>query len=285
MDFLPGPLPGVTPKTILTIAGSDSSGGAGLQADLRTISLLGMHACTAVTAVTTQNTQGVLQSYPIPAAVVADQIRAVTEDIEISVAKTGMLANADTVIAVAELWASQQTKIPLVVDPVCSSMHGDQLLDDDGLKALRSVLFPHATIITPNAYEASMLTGIAVNNEQSLMEAAHRLLSYGSQWVLVKGGHVPTENDSIDFLTNGTTAHRLVIPRVQTTNDHGSGDTLAAALAVGLAYGMEMPEAVMFAKLWTVRCLGCSYPLGHGNGPVSPLWRLNAPLVNQTPPA
>ncbi|WP_448470076.1 bifunctional hydroxymethylpyrimidine kinase/phosphomethylpyrimidine kinase [Mycolicibacterium sp. XJ870] len=259
----------------MTIAGSDSGGGAGIQADMRTFAMLGLHGCVAVTAVTVQNSVGVKGFHEIPLAVVSDQMRAVVTDIGIQAAKTGMLASSEIITTIAETWRAEGLQnVPLVVDPVCASMHGDPLLHPSALDALRTDLFPLATLVTPNLDEVRLLTGIEVIDSASQREAARALHALGPQWALVKGGHLRSSAASPDVLFNGSGFYEFDAPRVDTGNDHGAGDTLAAATACALAHGYSVPDAVEFAKSWITECIRAAYPLGHGHGPVSPLFRL-----------
>jgi hydroxymethylpyrimidine/phosphomethylpyrimidine kinase len=274
VDFLPLPAPGQTPARVLTIAGSDSGGGAGIQADMRTFALLGVHACVAVTAVTVQNTVGVKGFHEVPTATVVAQIEAVVPDIGIQAAKTGMLASAQIIAAVAATWRELGLTVPLVVDPVSASMHGDALLAASALDALRDTLFPLATLVTPNLHEVRLLVGVDVVDTESQRAAARALHALGPRWVLVKGGHLPSAQHSPDLLYDGTEFQEFPGPRVATADDHGAGDTLAAATASALAHGYTVPDAVAFAKSWVTQCLRAAYPLGHGHGPVSPLFRL-----------
>jgi hydroxymethylpyrimidine/phosphomethylpyrimidine kinase len=276
VTVLPLAPPGETPRRVLTIAGSDSGGGAGLQADVRTCALLGVHALVAVTAVTVQNSLGVKAFHEIPVDVIAGQIEAVASDIGVQAAKTGMLASSAIIEAVAETWRSQGLTgaVPLVVDPVCASMHGDPLLRPDALDSLRSQLFPLATLITPNLHEVRLLVGIDVVDTDSQLEAARSMHALGPRWVLVKGGHLPSSARSPDLLFDGTDFHEFDAPRIDTGNDHGAGDTLAAATACALAHGYSVPDAVAFGKRWVTECIKAAYPLGHGHGPVSALFRL-----------
>ncbi|TSD99397.1 bifunctional hydroxymethylpyrimidine kinase/phosphomethylpyrimidine kinase [Skermania sp. ID1734] len=278
MQLLPLPRPGDTPRRVLTIAGTDSGGGAGIQADSRTMALLGVHACVAVAAVTVQNSVGVSGFHEIPPEVVADQVRAVVTDIGVGAAKTGMLASSRIIEAVAAVCVELGigTDIPLVVDPVCASMHGDPLLHPEALDAVRNALIPVATVVTPNLDEVRLITGIDVVDDASAREAAHQLHEMGARWALVKGGHLRSAATSTDILFNGEEFYEFTSPRIATGNDHGGGDTLAAAIACALAHGYSVPDAVQFAKEWVTRCLADAYDLGAGHGPVSPLWRLRA---------
>jgi hydroxymethylpyrimidine/phosphomethylpyrimidine kinase len=274
VNYLPLPPPGSAPLRVLTIAGSDSGGGAGIQADLRTIALLGVHACVAITAVTVQNTLGVEGFHEVPDDVVAGQMEAVAGDIGIHAAKTGMLASADIVSTVAATWRRLQLPVPLVVDPVCASMHGDPLLAREALDSLRDQLFPLATLVTPNLDEVRLLVEIEVVDPTSQRAAAKALHALGPRWALVKGGHLRSSGRSCDLLYDGADFYEFDAERVTTGNDHGGGDTLASAIACALAHGFTVPDAVGFGKRWVTECLRAAYPLGGGHGPVSPLFRL-----------
>ncbi len=276
MKYLPLAPPGATPLRVMTIAGSDSGGGAGIQADMRTFAMLGVHGCVAVTAVTVQNSLGVKGFHEIPLDVIAGQIIAVTEDIGIQAAKTGMLASSEIIATVAETWRAHglDGTVPLVVDPVCASMHGDPLLHPSALNAVRAELFPLATLVTPNLDEVRLLVDVDVVDADTQREAARKLHALGPSWALVKGGHLRSSKDSPDLLYNGTDFFEFDAPRVDTGHDHGAGDTLAAATACALAHGFSVPDAVAFAKSWVTECIRNAYPLGHGHGPVNPLFRL-----------
>ncbi|MBO0863692.1 MAG: bifunctional hydroxymethylpyrimidine kinase/phosphomethylpyrimidine kinase [Mycobacterium sp.] len=275
MNYLPVPTPGTTPLRVLAIAGSDSGGGAGIQADIRTCTLLGLHALCAVTAVTVQNSVGVRGFHKVPGEVIAAQIEVVCHDIGLHAAKTGMLASTEIIVAVARAWREHGPDAPLVVDPVCASMHGDPLLHPSALDSLRTELFPLATLVTPNLHEVRLLVDIEVVDSKSQTEAARALHALGPKWALVKGGHLRESARSTDLLFDGNDFHEFESPRVDTIHDHGSGDTLAAATACALAHGYSVPDAIAFAKGWVTECLRASYPLGHGHGPVSPLFRLS----------
>ncbi|AZG46299.1 bifunctional hydroxymethylpyrimidine kinase/phosphomethylpyrimidine kinase [Gordonia insulae] len=276
---LPTAAPGVTPVRVMTIAGSDSGGGAGIQADMRTFALLGLHACVAVTAVTVQNSLGVQGFQEIAPETVAAQMHSVVSDIGIGAAKTGMLASAPIIEAVGqacvELGIGRDGAVPLVVDPVCASMHGDPLLATEALETLRSTLIPLATVVTPNLDEVRLITGIDVVDGQTQRAAAYALHELGARWALVKGGHLRSSDRSPDLLFDGTDFHEFDHPRIDTPHDHGAGDTLAAATAGALAHGYTVPDAVDFAKRWVTRGLEAAYPLGAGHGPVNPLWRVS----------
>ncbi|MDO0973137.1 bifunctional hydroxymethylpyrimidine kinase/phosphomethylpyrimidine kinase [Mycolicibacterium frederiksbergense] len=273
-EFLPLPAFGQTPTRVMTIAGSDSGGGAGIQADMRTFAMLGVHGCVAVTAVTVQNSVGVKGFHEIPLDVVAGQITAVVDDIGVQAAKTGMLASSEIIATIAETWRGLDTGVPLVVDPVCASMHGDPLLHPSALNSIRTELFPLATLVTPNLDEVRLLVDVDVVDAASQREAARALHALGPQWALVKGGHLRSSGASPDLLFDGTEFHEFDGPRIDTGHDHGAGDTLAAATATALAHGYTVPDAVAFGKRWVTECLRAAYPLGHGHGPVNALFRL-----------
>jgi hydroxymethylpyrimidine/phosphomethylpyrimidine kinase len=272
-----------TPRTALTIAGSDSGGGAGIQADLRTFFACGVHGLVALTAVTVQNSLGVQGFAEIAPETVTAQIKAVAGDMGVNAAKTGMLATAEIIQAVAKTLdevrigrtgSAKEADIPLVVDPVAASMHGDALLREEALEAIRTELFPRANLITPNLDEVRLLSGVRVTDKATQREAAKALLEFGSSWVLVKGGHMYDNPQCIDLLSDGTEFIELTGPRYETDNTHGGGDTMASAITASLAKGLDMPEAVAEGKKFIDRCVAESYPLGGGVGPVSPFWRL-----------
>jgi hydroxymethylpyrimidine/phosphomethylpyrimidine kinase len=274
----------VTPPVALTIAGSDSGGGAGLQADLRTFTACGVHGCVAVTAVTVQNTVGVTGFVAIPPSTVADQVRVVVSDIGVAAAKTGMLASTAIISAVAEVCdeVGIGRSVPLVVDPVAASMHGDPLLADDALAALRSQLVPRATLITPNLDEVQLLVGIDVGSRAEQYIAAKQLHALGPQWVLVKGGHLrddlqDKDPQCLDLLYDGSDFTAFTGPRLDTPHTHGGGDTLAAAITSALARGWTMVEAVGYGKRYIEQAVAHAYPLGAGIGSVSPFWRIPPP--------
>ncbi|MFN8044384.1 MAG: bifunctional hydroxymethylpyrimidine kinase/phosphomethylpyrimidine kinase [Mycobacterium sp.] len=278
MNYLPLTPPRETPVRVLTIAGSDSGGGAGIQADMRTFALLGVHSLVAVTAVTIQNSLGVNGFHEIPTDVIAGQIKAVATDIGVQAAKTGMLASSAIIETVAGSWRDLGLAgtVPFVVDPVCASMHGDPLLHPSALDTLRTELFPLASLVTPNLDEVRLLVGIDVVDDATQRDAAKALHALGPRWALVKGGHLRGAEHSPDLLYDGTEFHEYDAPRIDTVHDHGAGDTLGAATACALAHGYPMPDAVAFGKAWVTECLKSAYPLGGGHGPVSALWRLQA---------
>ena len=246
-------------KRVLAVGGSDSSGGAGIQADVKTLHLMGVHASTVVTAVTAQSSTDVHLVHELSEQVVRAQLRAVLDDLGADVVKTGMLASAGAVRAVVTAVAG----LPLVVDPVGVSSTGQSLLTPEGLELLRSELLPLATVVTPNLAEVEALTG---TSSTDLVEAAKAVHALGPRWVLVTGGH--RDGPPHDLLYDGTTATELVGRRIDTQHTHGTGCTLAAALAGFLALGDDVPQAARKAKDLTAAAIAGGYPMGAGSGPV-----------------
>ncbi|MFF0427558.1 MULTISPECIES: bifunctional hydroxymethylpyrimidine kinase/phosphomethylpyrimidine kinase [unclassified Streptomyces] len=264
----------MNPPLVLTVAGSDSGGGAGVQADLKTMLALGVHGMSVLTAVTAQNSRGVQGVWELPVEAVRAQFRAVVDDIGVQAVKTGMLASAALVETVAELLAPVEA--PVVVDPVGVSKHGDPLLAETALDSLRTKLLPVATVATPNLDEVTQLTGFRVAEEGDMRPAAEAVLSYGPRWVLIKGGHLPGGQEAVDLLTDGTEEHWLRAPRHDNRHTHGTGCTLASAIASGLAKGLEVPEAVRQAKEYVTGAIAAGFALGAGIGPVDHGWRFRA---------
>jgi hydroxymethylpyrimidine/phosphomethylpyrimidine kinase len=262
------------PPTALTIAGSDSGGGAGLQADLKTFLACRVHGMSAITAVTVQNSLGVSGFYELPPHAVAEQIESVVTDIGVGAAKTGMLASAPIMAAIAEVVQRLDVR-PFVVDPVAASQHGDPLLQPDALDALREVIIPLATLVTPNLGEVRLLTGIEVRARADMDAAARALHELGPRWVLVKGGHLPS-GDAVDLLYDGATFREFTAARDPSRHTHGSGDTLAAAITAGLARGLDVPDAVALGKRFISAAVAHSFPLGAGLGPVGHFWRVRS---------
>jgi hydroxymethylpyrimidine/phosphomethylpyrimidine kinase len=254
----------------LTIAGSDSGGGAGIQADLKTFSALGVFGMTAITAVTVQNTKGVSSFEEISPTTVAGQIRAVAGDIGVDAAKTGMLASAGIVEAVAE--AVGETRLPnLVVDPVFVSKHGHPLLADDAVGALIRLILPLATLVTPNLSEAGGLAGLDVDTREDMRRAAGAILNLGSRAVLVKGGHLEGDR-AADLFADGAVEEWIEAERIDTPHTHGTGCTLSAAITAHLARGASLPDAVRAGKAFVTEAIRHALPLGEGIGPVDQLW-------------
>ncbi|MGQ0844532.1 MAG: bifunctional hydroxymethylpyrimidine kinase/phosphomethylpyrimidine kinase [Sporichthyaceae bacterium] len=255
---------------MLTIAGSDSGGGAGIQADLKTIMALGGYGASAITAITAQNSTGVKGWWPVPLEAVRAQVEAVVSDLGVDAVKTGMLGSAELANTVADLLSPLAAAgIPIVVDPVLASTHADALLTDDALVVLRERVVPLATVLTPNLGEVRALVGAAVGEEQGA--AVDALLALGPRWVLVKGGHLPGE--AVDLLADATERHELTAPRLDTEHTHGTGCSLAAAIATGLAGGKDVVEAVRDAKTWLHGAIAGGYGIGDGPGPVDHAWR------------
>lgn len=257
------------PPRVLTVAGSDSGGGAGIQADLKTMLALGVHGMSVVTAVTAQNSLGVLGYWELPTEAVDAQLAAVLDDIDVDAVKTGMLATPEIVQTTAKRLAGRAA--PLVVDPVCVSKHGDPLLVPEAVEAIVADLLPLATVVTPNRSEAHRLTGVQVDDLAGQRRAADALLALGPRWALVKGGHLP--GDAVDLLTDGDTVVELRAPRLDNLHTHGTGCTLAAAVASYLALGREVSAAVAAAKDYVTGAIAAGFPLGSGVGPVDHGWR------------
>ena len=254
----------------LTIAGSDSGGGAGIQADLKTFEAHGVWGTSAIVAVTAQNTLGVQAFETLPPALVRQQILSVVSDIGVAAAKTGMLATAELVNVVADALEACGRPL-LVVDPVFVSKHGDTLLADDAVGALRERLLPLATVVTPNLPEASALTGIEIRDRDGMLAAAESLAGTGVGTVLVKGGHLGGE-DSPDLVYAGGTAIWLEGDRISGRHTHGTGCVLSAALTAELARGMDPADACVAAKRFIERAIAAGMELGGGVGPVNPGW-------------
>ena len=259
-----GPRPG--PARVLAIAGSDSGGGAGIQADIKTITALGGYAATAVTAVTVQNTLGVAAVHPVPPDIVAAQIAAVLDDIGADAIKIGMLGDAAVIDAVAGALTEKAVGIPLVLDPVMVAKGGASLLADSAMDALRRLL-PLASVITPNAPELAALTGMAVSDQESALMAAARLRESGASAVLAKGGHLPGD-PVVDLLLSEAGPVRLNAARLDTRHTHGTGCTLASALATGLAQGLSLADAARRAQGYVHEAIRRAPGFGAGHGPL-----------------
>jgi hydroxymethylpyrimidine/phosphomethylpyrimidine kinase len=250
------------PAVVLSIAGSDPSGGAGIQADLKTFAAFGVYGAAAVTSVTVQNTVGVRDRFDLAPALVAAQIDAVLDDLPVAAAKTGLLPDAGIVSAVVERLRARPVRA-LVVDPVLVATSGDALAAPTTLAALRDRLLPLATLVTPNLPEASALTGLAVRTRTDMRDAAEALVRLGAAAALVKGGHLPER--ACDVLATSDGVHELDAPRLDVGPTHGTGCTLSAAVAAGLARGVPLLDAVRAAKAFVRRAIEASAPLGHGS--------------------
>ena len=259
----------MTPPVALTIAGSDSSGGAGVQADLKTFAALGVFGASAITAVTAQNTTGVRDVHGVPVSSVVAQVEAVLDDLDVRAVKTGMLGTAAVVHAVAAL----ADRLPhLVVDPVMVASSGARLLEQAAERAYVDALLPRTAVLTPNLHEAQVLLGATITTLAEQREAARALGELGPRAVLVKGGHTVdgAGDDAVDVLWDGAQLLELRAPRVAGTNDHGTGCSLASAIAAGLAKGDGLVDAVAAAKAYVARALagGATWHLGRGHGPL-----------------
>jgi hydroxymethylpyrimidine/phosphomethylpyrimidine kinase len=258
-------------RVALTIAGSDSGGGAGIQADLKTFAAHGLHGTSALTAVTAQNSVTVTDWVALEPRLVVAQMEAVATDMRVAAAKTGMLANRGIMAAVAE--AAVRLRLPvLVVDPVMVAKGGDRLLDPAAERAYPELLFPVATVITPNLEEAEALLGRPVRTLASMREAARALHAQGARAVVVKGGHL--EGDAVDVFFDGERMEELAAPRVATRNTHGTGCTFSAAIAARLALGADLAGAVREAKAYVTEAIRRSYAVGRGHGPLDQLHTL-----------
>ena len=267
---------------VLTIAGSDCSGGAGIQADIKTISALGCYAASAITAITVQNTQGVTAVHAVPPEIVAGQIRAVMDDIKPKAVKIGMVNDAETIKAIADALADYDIE-HIVVDPVMVSTSGSKLMQDDAIKVFIEKLLPMSTLITPNIYEAEILAGKKITDEDAMNDVAGEILSKGAEAVLIKGGHIEGDK-KVDLLYNAirkTEARSSELTMmigdsfesetVETRNTHGTGCTLSAAIASNLAMGLGINKAIDKAKYWLTSALiaGADVEIGSGHGPVN----------------
>jgi hydroxymethylpyrimidine/phosphomethylpyrimidine kinase len=249
----------------LTIAGSDSGAGAGIQADLKTFAALGVYGTSAITAITAQNTVGVSAICALSPKLVAAQIDAVMEDIGADAVKTGMLANAAIIETVARKIRQHRLE-KVVVDPVMVATSGDLLITKSAVAALRARLIPLATVVTPNIPEAEELTGMTIRRAQEVEEAARRIVALGARSVVIKGGH--RKGPAIDLFYDGKKFRALYAPRIRTTNTHGTGCTFSAAIAANLAQGKKLETAVTLAKQFITEAIRRAFPVGAGHGPV-----------------
>ncbi len=253
---------------VLVIAGSDSGGGAGIQADTKTITALGGYAMTAVTALTAQDTLGVHAVHAVPVDFIRHQIRLAFGDIGVDVVKTGMLSDVATIEAIAAELEAHRPSVPLVLDPVMTAKGGASLLAQQAVALLKQRLIPLAAVLTPNIPEAEALTGLAIATEADMERAAWVLLSLGVPAVLVKGGHLDGP-DVIDFLITQTATHRYSARRISGRHTHGTGCTLASAIAAGLAQAMSLPDAVQRARAYVRLAIENAPGFGRGHGPLN----------------
>ena len=259
-----------TPTRVLTIAGSDSGGGAGIQADLKTFAALGVYGMSAVTAITAQNTLGVSAVQDISLDVIEAQIDAVVDDIGVDAVKTGMLSSPEIVRLVARKAEEHQFE-RLVVDPVMVAATGARLLRENAVDAVKQELIPSATVVTPNTFEAEVLTGRTVTTESEMKEAAKAIHTLGPRYVVVKGGHLQGSAQSTDLLFDGRDFVEYPAMRIDTKSTHGTGCTFASAIAAGLARGLDVPDAVGEAKDYVTRAIATAFPVGQGKGTAQPL--------------
>ena len=252
-------------RKAMTIAGSDSGGGAGIQADLKTFSALGVYGTSAIVALTAQNTLGVTGIHEVPPEFVAAQIDAILDDIGADAAKTGMLANSAIIAAVADRLRAHRLE-KLVVDPVMVAKSGDALLRAEAVAALKELLLPLAYVVTPNLPEAEVLVGRKLEGEDEIRQAAREIHEMGAAHVVMKGGH--RSGDAVDLLYDGRGFREYPAERIQTPHTHGTGCTFSAAIAAGLARGLAVPEAVELAKQYLTRAIRHGEPIGRGRSPV-----------------
>ena len=264
-----------TAPVALTIAGSDSGGGAGIQADLRTFSFHRVHGASALTCVTAQNTTGVTRIDALTPDAVLAQIAAITTDMSVAAAKTGMLLNRSIIESVAEHLRGQPID-HLVVDPVMVSRAGDQLLDDDAQESMKTRMLPLAKILTPNRFEAELLTGKKIDSIDDMKEAAKKISEFGPPIVLVKGGGISGQHRGLDVWFDGTDIEVLATEWIDTPHTHGTGCTLSAAITANLALGIEPLSASVAAKHYVTRALRNSLAIGKGRGPVGHFFPLTA---------
>ena len=264
-------MPQINVPKAMTIAGSDSGGGAGIQADLKTFAALGVYGTVTLTAITAQNTIGVTGVHEIPTDMIVAQMDAVMGDIGADAVKTGMLSSQEIVEVVAAQVAKHGIR-SLVVDPVMVAKSGDALLRDDAVNAVCTKLVPLAAVVTPNIPEAEALTGTTIESDDDVREAARRIVSMGARTVVVKGGH--REGPAADVLYDGSEFQVFTAPRINTVNTHGTGCTFASAVAAGLAQGKSVEEAVGQAKEYVTEAIRASFPIGQGHGPLNHFYKL-----------
>jgi len=265
---------------VLIVAGSDSGGGAGIQADIKTVMALGGFATTAITALTAQNTLGVHGIYPVPPEFVAAQMKAVLSDLGADVVKTGMLISREIIDAICVVLEAESVRLPLVVDPVMVAKGGSALLRDDATSHFKRRLLPLVSLLTPNLPEAEALSGMRIETEAEMHHAADALLTLGVPAVLLKGGHLPGE-EVVDLLA--TEAETLVFraPRIPGRHTHGTGCTLASAVAVGLAQGMSLPDAVMRGRAFVRAAMAAAPGFGAGHGPMDHAVTVSQELIDR----
>jgi hydroxymethylpyrimidine/phosphomethylpyrimidine kinase len=253
---------------VLIIAGSDSGGGAGIQGDIKTVTALGAYAATAITALTAQNTQGVFGVHDVPPAFVSQQMKLVLDDIGADAIKTGMLNSAQIIDSIVDTLAGY-SNIPLIVDPVMVAKGGAPLLQAQALDRLKQSLLPIAYVVTPNIPEAELLTGLSIQTPQDMQQAALRIRDMGAQSVLIKGGHLPSEIIIDLLLDESGTFHLMEQSRLPGSHTHGTGCTLASAIAAGIAQGLSLLESVERARRYVRTAIATAPYIGHGHGPLN----------------
>jgi hydroxymethylpyrimidine/phosphomethylpyrimidine kinase len=273
---IPTPRPDGGFPQCLTIAGSDSGGGAGIQADLKTFHANGTFGMSVLTSITAQNTVRVIEAYDLPVGLVVTQLQAIFEDFTVAAAKTGMLSSGAIVDAVSTYWRSLSPAPPLVVDPVMISKGGFPLLDPEAVERLRRELLPLAAVVTPNRYEAELLSGITIDSRATLIEAGRRVLELGPGAVLLKGGHLDGEgfdgSRAVDYLVTEDGVREFSSERYRTENTHGTGCTYSAAICAWLARGLPLPDAIGQAKEYVAGAIRHGLSIGHGHGPTHHFW-------------
>jgi hydroxymethylpyrimidine/phosphomethylpyrimidine kinase len=264
----PSSKPSAIKGRVLIAAGSDSGGGAGIQADIKTVTALGAYAMTAITALTAQDTNGVQGVVGVEPAFIAQQMRMVLDDIGADAVKTGMLHNVAVIETVAGVLAEKAQGVPLVLDPVMYAKGGHPLLEPDAIASLRTTLLPLAAVVTPNIPEAEAIAGVTIRTVADMHTAARAIVGLGPRAVLLKGGHME-DAEVTDILYQGDTAEEMTHPRIDTRHTHGTGCTLASAIAAGLAQGMELAAAVRRARAYVLTAIKTAPGFGHGHGPLN----------------
>lgn len=257
---------------VLVIAGSDSGGGAGIQADIKTLNSIGVFGMTAITSLTAQNTQGVFEIFDLPPSFVKKQIEVVIEDIGVDAIKIGMLSNKEIIDMVVEEIKKYRIE-NVILDPVMKSQTGYDLIKEDAKKILIEKLIPLSLIITPNKFEAEEISGLKINNKEDIKEAISKIKEKGAKWVLIKGGHFE-EKYAIDYLSDGKNIYEIRTKRINTDNTHGSGCTYASAIAGYIAKGLDILNAVKKAKRFIYGAIKNSLEIGRGKGPVNHFWKI-----------
>jgi len=264
---------------VLTIAGSDSGGGAGIQADIKTITALGGYATTVVTAITAQNTNGVFGIHEVPTGFIAEQLDLVLSDIGADIIKTGMLFSAQIIETICYILENYPA-IPIVVDPVMLAKGGRTLLQDEAQDALQKLLLPRTFLLTPNIQEAEILANIKITNIYDMKNAGSKIQSMGPNAVLIKGGHLDGGNLVCDVLAFGDNFEVFESPRIDTKNTHGTGCTLSSAIACNLAKGLSLIESIRQARLYVLGAIKNALEIGHGHGPLNHMWNMGTHKID-----